>query len=179
MFVFGHIGLTIAAAGLPRAAAGNRPGAQWWRQIDYRLVALGSLLPDLLDKSVWLLGNGNIFPSGRAFGHTLLFNLVLILAAALLARSGRRGLLAFSLASLMHIVLDGIWTRPTTLWWPLLGSMLHTEPANLSWYVLHGLLTDPLTYIPELTGFAIVVVMGLRLLRRKGVGRFMRSGALE
>ncbi len=179
MFIFGHIGLTVAAVGLPRVVASKRPVARWLEQVDYRLVALGSLLPDIIDKSVWLLGNGHIFTSGRAFAHTLLFNLVLLLAAVLLARRGRRGLLAVSLASLMHLLLDGMWTRPTTLWWPLLGPILHTEPFDLFWYILHQLLTDLLACIPELVGLSIVVVIGLRLLRRKRAGLFFRTGALD
>jgi len=36
--------------------------------IDYRLVLIGSLLPDILDKPSWLITFGDIFPSGRAYG---------------------------------------------------------------------------------------------------------------
>ena len=40
--------------------------------IDYRLVLIGSLLPDILDKPLWLIASGDIFLSGRTYGHTLL-----------------------------------------------------------------------------------------------------------
>ena len=45
--------------------------------IDYRLVWMGSLLPDILDKPLWYF---TTFGSGRDFSHTLLFNLALFIS---------------------------------------------------------------------------------------------------
>lgn len=59
--------------------------------IDYRLALLGSLLPDILDKPLWLIAFSDIFPSGRAYGHTFLFNMVLLFCGLILIRYKNRG----------------------------------------------------------------------------------------
>ena len=94
----GHAGLTVAAVfavefvirrvlarsapqeaqspeGIPSLRSQSRSGQARRCTIDYRLVIIGSLLPDLIDKSVgqWLLPE--IFShADRSFAHTLLFN---------------------------------------------------------------------------------------------------------
>jgi membrane-bound metal-dependent hydrolase YbcI (DUF457 family) len=83
--------------------------------IDYRLVVLGALLPDLVD--------GPLF-GGARYLHTLAFSVVL-LVVVMLATRGRRGLrrrsLAVPIGTLCHLVLDGMWARTTTFWWPFFG----------------------------------------------------------
>jgi hypothetical protein len=118
MFPFGHVG--IGTHLIPRAVRERLP---------WRWLALGCLLPDLLDKPIWLTAQwlGVELPqleSARLFGHTAWFAGVLALAAALAPKAPLR---AIAYAVPTHLVLDvltdyglgghGVWR--TWLFWPL------------------------------------------------------------
>lgn len=125
MFPFGHVG--IGTHLIPRAARERLP---------WRWLALGCLLPDLLDKPIWLAAQwlGVELPkleSARLFGHTAWFALAFVVAARL---SGARHLAALAYAIPTHLVLDivtdwgrgggwGVWER--WLFWPLAIPRLH------------------------------------------------------
>jgi membrane-bound metal-dependent hydrolase YbcI (DUF457 family) len=83
--------------------------------IDYRLVVVGALLPDLVDAAA----------GGPGLPHTLVFSAAL-LAAVMVGTRGRRPLrrrlLALPIGTFLHLVLDGIWARSHTFWWPFLGT---------------------------------------------------------
>src|SRR5207302_6909625 len=86
--------------------------------IDYRLVAAGALLPDVVD-GPW---------GGARLLHTLLFSasfLVLVMLATRRRRRARRRWLALPIGTFFHLVLDGMWTHTHTFWWPFFGSALH------------------------------------------------------
>jgi GTP-binding protein len=78
MLLFAHTGITLGTAKVMARAAG-------WRekglpaQLDYRLVLIGSMLPDLIDKPL----GGVILPlgNGRIYSHTLLFLLAVLVDA--------------------------------------------------------------------------------------------------
>lgn len=63
MLLFAHVGLALATARLSS-------------RLDLMFLALGSMLPDILDKPLGLLvfGSANM---GRTFAHTLLFLIIL------------------------------------------------------------------------------------------------------
>ena len=63
------------------------------KSIDYRIVLLGSLLPDIIDKPLWLFAGSYIAPSGRGYAHTLLFNLALFICGLILIRYRKSWLL--------------------------------------------------------------------------------------
>lgn len=84
-------------------------------RIDFRLVAAGALLPDLLD-----------LPFGGArVAHTLVFSVGLLFLVMALTRRGdprRRLWLALPIGTFMHLALDGMWTRAEVFWWPFFGA---------------------------------------------------------
>ncbi|MEA3077277.1 MAG: hypothetical protein QOF60_2185 [Actinomycetota bacterium] len=83
--------------------------------IDYRLVMLGAVLPDVVDGSVW--GRAGVL-------HTLVASVVLLVVVMLATRgrrSWRRRLLAVPIGTFCHLVLDGMWARTSTFWWPFFG----------------------------------------------------------
>ena len=85
--------------------------------IDYRLVVVGALLPDLVDAP---------FGGARVL-HTLVASVVLLVGVMLATRHRRRArrrLLAVPIGTFLHLVLDGMWTRTETFWWPFLGRTL-------------------------------------------------------
>lgn len=82
--------------------------------LDYRLVLLGSILPI-----------GEVVLGGPRVLHTLVASVALLLLLVLATqrrRLVRRRLISLPIGMLMHLVLDGIWTRAEVFWWPFLGS---------------------------------------------------------
>ncbi len=148
------------------------------RQMDIRLLAIGSLLPDIIDKPVGLFFFGETFSSGRIFSHTLLF-FVLLAGTGLYVymKQGKTWLIPLAFGTFIHLVLDQMWRTPQTLLWPLFG--LHFERRGIEHWltrVIHGLLTDPAVYVPELVGAAFFISLILVLLRRRELSSLIRYG---
>lgn len=83
-------------------------------RFDYRPLALGAVIPDLLDG-----------PFGGARVLHSLVGAVGLLVVAMLVSIGRRPLrkrlLAVPIGVLLHIVFDGAFTDPDVFWWPFTG----------------------------------------------------------
>lgn len=83
-------------------------------RFDYRPLALGSVIPDLLDG-----------PFGGARVLHSLVGAVGLLIVAMVVSIGRRPLrkrlLAVPIGVLLHIVFDGAFTDPDVFWWPFTG----------------------------------------------------------
>lgn len=82
--------------------------------IDFRLVIVGALLPDVVDGPL----------GGARALHSLVTCAVLLLGVMVATRGRRRlrrQLLAVPIGALLHLVLDGMWTDPRVFWWPVLG----------------------------------------------------------
>lgn len=116
MFIFGHIGITLGIFYLlSRLGSKNN----FTEIVPY--IILGSLLPDIIDKPLGRIILADSIGSGRIFAHTLIFALVLALAAYYFYRQGHPKLLIIAGASFFHILEDNIWNTPAVLFWPLLG----------------------------------------------------------
>jgi hypothetical protein len=81
--------------------------------LDYRLVALGAVLPlaDAVTGGVWVL-------------HTLVVAVVGLLAVVVATRGRRlvqRRWIGVPIGMFLHLVLDGMWTRTEVFWWPAFG----------------------------------------------------------
>ena len=142
MLLFAHVGLTLASA-------------RFLHQVNLAALALGSMLPDIIDKPLGLIvfGSPNM---GRTIGHTLLFLLVLT-ALALYTRDIRLASLTWGV--LAHLILDGMWNSPETLLWPLFGPFPDRQLLDTLSYIemlLDGL-KDPGILIPEIAGFAYLM----------------------
>ena len=84
---------------------------------DYRFVLVGALLPDLVDAPF----------GGAGIAHTLTASavvLVVVMLATQRRRRVRRSLLAVPIGTMLHLVLDGMWTVTELFWWPLFGADL-------------------------------------------------------
>ncbi len=80
---------------------------------DYRLVALGALLP-----------LGEAILGGPGVLHTLVGSLValgLVMAVTVRRRLARRRWLGLPIGMLLHLVLDGTWADKELFWWPAFG----------------------------------------------------------
>ena len=89
----------------------------WWvfrsPALDYRLVMLGAVLPV-----------GEFAFGGPRVLHALVAPVALmgiLMLATQRRRLVRRRWIGVPIGMMMHLVLDGIWARPTSFWWPFLG----------------------------------------------------------
>ena len=149
--------------------------------MDIRLLLVGSMIPDIIDKPIGHLLFRETFSNGRIFGHSLLF---LILASApgfyLYKRHGKTWLFALSFGAFMHLLLDQMWRTPQTLFWPLFGFTFPKGDIS-DWItnILHSLGTAPQVYIPELLGGTIIIWFAWVLLRRGKIYSFIRHGRIQ
>ena len=190
MLVLGHAGITLGAATLLAGAVKSSRSSQirkvsWFTslssRIDIRLLLVGSLLPDIIDKPVGQLFFRETFSQGRIFSHTLLFLALITIAGFFLYKSRRKvWLLTLASGTLMHLILDEMWHAPRTLFWPFLGFAF--ERVDLTGWVsntFQALLSNPEVYIPEAVGLVILLWFGLALAGRKKIGVFIKYGKIH
>ncbi len=184
MLLFGHTGITLGAAAVLSRALGSKDKswiASAGDYLDVRLLMIGSLLPDIIDKPLGQVFLSDTLSNGRIFSHTLLF-LVLITAAGLYLNQHhhKRWLLILALGTFPHLILDQIWLTPQTLFWPMFGFAF--DRLNLTYWmpnIFHRLLTDPGTYVPEIIGAIIILWFGLTLVQRRKTLAFIRYGKVR
>jgi len=141
MYLLGHLGIGLGIAWL----ASTRTN----RKIDYRLILLGAILPDLVDKPLgYVLGL-----ESRLWGHTLLF---LATVLGLSAIPPVRALFAVGIGIATHHLLDTMWDQPYVALWPALGAAFPSDGVNL-WNILEVLWNDPVVLGAELVGAMLLV----------------------
>ncbi len=144
MLLFAHMGLALASARIvPRA--------------NLLFVAIGSMLPDIIDKPLGeiIYGTPNM---GRIFAHTLLF--LLLLGAAALYMNDLRLASLFG-GVLVHFSLDFMWNSPVILFWPLLGGFPPAPYLDTMSYIqmLFLGLRNPMVLIPEILGLTYFIYL--------------------
>ena len=163
MYVLGHLGLGLGIAWL---ATYRRPGT-----VDYRLVLLGALLPDLIDKPLGAL----LDLDARLWAHTLFF-VGVVLAASAVPRA--RLLFSVGIGILTHLLLDRIWEQPSVVLWPALGWSFPPGGPDLEGF-LEVLLRDPYVQAGEVAGLIVLVLFarahGIR--SWAALRSFLRHGA--
>ena len=146
--------------------------------IDIRLLLIGSLLPDIIDKPIGQFFFKETFSNGRIFCHTLLFLIIITLTGLYLyRRRSTTWLLVLSFGTFTHLVCDLMWCSPRTLLWPIYG--LAFERLDLiDWMprMLHMLVTDPRVYVPELVGAVILIWFAVGLVRGRKAFAFVKYG---
>jgi len=123
--------------------------------VDLRFVAVGAILSDLIDKPVGRVLWADTFQTGRIYGHTLLFFVLLLTAVMLITTRGtpqRRRWVALAVGVMFHLILDAMWMIPETLFWPFFGLDF---PASIDdyWSGFFGrLLSNPRVIVQEVVG---------------------------
>jgi len=108
--------------------------------LDFRLIAIGSLLPLVLDA-----------PFGeQAYAHTLLSAVVVLVGVMALTtgrgrRLRRRRYLSLAIGWFAGLVLAAAWTHQEVFWWPAFGADRPQAPLLATW---------PVVVIEECLGFA-------------------------
>lgn len=135
--------------------------------VDYRMVAIGSLLPLAID--VWF---------GRpAIGHTLVVATGLLVIAMLATvgrgrRRLRRRLLGVPIGMYVGLVLTGAFADPDVFWWPIKSVSFPDVPLLPAWPVVVAL---------ELVGAVACgwVVTRFDLVDPERRAAFVRTGRLD
>lgn len=136
--------------------------------LDYRLVALGGLLPLLVD-----------LPFGeQAVGHSLLAStallaVVMAMTAGRGRRLARRRLISLPIGAYAGLVLSGAWRSSEVFLWPAFGWAFDGDVALIA--------GAPAVFVLEALGAAALwwVVTRGALLDRSARAEFLRSGRLD
>lgn len=111
MLILGHVGYTVGGGWAAQRLRLKNP-------VDFRLLALMALLPDIIDRALYLFIITDAYGS-RLIAHTLAFQLALFVVLILF----RRDFWIYGLASLAHLALDAPLPA-AQMFWPLLGAGL-------------------------------------------------------
>jgi hypothetical protein len=157
MMPLGHIGLPLLPFLRGREAL-----------FDVRLLIIGGILPDLIDKPLGHL----ILPmdNGRIFAHTMVFAVLLLLTGLVFRR-----LLPLSLGVTLHHLFDNIYLEPGTALWPFLGPFPSGDFHVTSWLTAF---LDPQVYGWELFGAMVLIVFLIKegVRTPSGLFKFLISG---
>jgi len=189
MLPTGHIEFTWAALNFVQRRTG------WFRDADYRLVAVAALAPDLLDKPLAL----TLYRDTQAalfWGHNLWLHMtVWLIAWAVMLRQARShertgtgrqrfiGFLPYLLAFSGHLVADRMWGFRESLFYPLGAGYWHPwvhvgEPAAMLAAYLHIIRTTPILVAFEVVGAALLAWFAVdrRLWEPGRLAHFLRTG---
>jgi membrane-bound metal-dependent hydrolase YbcI (DUF457 family) len=179
MLLLGHTGITYAVVRTAEKLI-SHSGRKISGLIDYRLVFIGAILPDILDKPLGHIFLKDTLGNGRIFAHTLLFSLLLFLIGLFYwVKAKRPGILVLAVGSFLHLVFDSMWALPKTLFWPAYGwSFPQMKSDDYLWQVLLRLVTDPYSYVPELIGGFFLLTLLRELSHKKQLKQFLKTGKL-
>ena len=144
-------------------------------KVDLRLLALGAVLPNLVDKPLTLLFPDS-FPAGRTVAHALVVSAAVMTVVLLTTRRGRRrrAFMAVAIGMLLHLALDAMWTEPEVLFWPVLGVEFPPDAGGGGWPSLVVPFQSPWNWILEAVGLVYLIV----LYRAAGLGDPVARSAL-
>jgi membrane-bound metal-dependent hydrolase YbcI (DUF457 family) len=146
--------------------------------MDLRWVALGSVLPDIIDKPIGSVFFHGTFGTHRLFAHSLLFPvlvLAVVLAVTKRESGARRALMAVVIGAMFHLVLDAAWADPKAFWWPLLGFEFPEIADSAILPLLRAQVTNPMVWLGEAAGLAYLVYLWVRWVPSAGGMRAVLS----
>ena len=171
MFIFAHV------------FAGALLGLVFWHLVkDRRAIPVciaGSIIPDVIDKSLGLLFP-TILNSGRTVFHSLGLVFIILVITILFVRSNLKLLgIGFACAILLHQVFDEMWTLPANWFYPLLGPfqgfMIPDYLLAYFWFEI----TNPSEWL-FMVGSVVILVKSYRCMTAiplPSLSDRMRSGA--
>ena len=132
-------------------------------------LIIGTLLPDIIDKSLFLLGYGN----GRLFSHNLLFVGISFLILFLFTKRNLRVSIPFLLGLIAHLFMD---MPQVPLFYPFLSYEfgIIEEPF---WWWIKNLFTNPLVITTEITGlvFLFFILIKNRLYHMRDILIYLKG----
>jgi len=180
MIFFGHLGITTGAFKIYENMFYKEEDLNSKPLIDYRVVLVGAILPDIIDKPIGAFLFRSTFHNSRIFAHTLLFSAILVLLGLyMLYKHRKNNILILGLCTSIHLVLDSMWLYTGILLWPYFGLKF---PQRVEGNWLNSdfvrLFSDPSYYIPEIIGFIIIACYFYPLVKNKQIKDFTNKGKL-
>lgn len=170
MLLFGHLGITLGiffglGVFVPRLRT----------IIDPRYLAIGALLPDLIDKPLGRVIFASTLENGRIIGHTLLFSFLVFLIGLYFYDKSKNGIgLALASGSFFHLFEDQMWVQPQSFFWPLLGLSFpkdSTDYTGMEYFlVMLERSIEPAflqSHITEIMGMVVMIVLTLCWLKER------------
>lgn len=180
MIFFGHLGITTAVIKTYEKAIYKDKDLSDKIPIDYRVILIGSILPDVIDKPIGAYLFRSTFHNSRIFAHTLAFSAMLLFIGLYRVYKHRKNnILILGLCTSIHLILDSMWLYPGILFWPYYG-LAFPKRAEGNWLNsdIIRLITDPRYYIPEIIGFVIIAYYFWPLIKNKQIKTFISKGKL-
>ncbi|MBN1189964.1 MAG: metal-dependent hydrolase [Dehalococcoidales bacterium] len=144
--------------------------------LDLRLLVIGSMLPDIIDKPLGIL----FFGGGRIFTHSLLITLLVLITGIFLYFNYKRSaVLAVSCGMAFHLILDQMWLSPKVFLWPIYGwSFPAGERGSYFMAWLSDLVSVPAIYLTELAGLLVLVTIAAVLINKRKLWTLLKTGCL-
>ncbi len=188
MFPLGHIGISVGIVYLlavyvsyEKKKDKHNRNSIW--DIDFRIVIIAAMIPDIVDKLVGMLFFKNQFSNGRIFTHSMLIIGIISICLFALGRYKLWSYLktsGYALAVWMHLVLDFMWEKPKTLFWPFLGVDFPKIDVEFTDYFVI-LFSEPIVFIGEFIGAMILLTLILShgLYTKPNILKFFQNGRLN
>ena len=187
MFLLGHIGITVGIvymlAWTVSKSSRDENSAFFLENIDFRLVIIASILPDIIDKVVGLIILKEEISNGRIFTHSLLVvgTVSFYIVAGTKMRSGHvLKALYYGTPVWMHLILDRMWEEPATLLWPLFGTTFPRVDIEFTDYFTI-LFSEPYILSGEILGSVIIaaLIVKHRLYKNNNLHYFLKHGKIS
>jgi membrane-bound metal-dependent hydrolase YbcI (DUF457 family) len=140
-----------------------------WRKERWLILAaaIGSVLPDLIDKPLGHIILADSVNFGRIYVHSLIVFLLFFIAGILVWRYGRSFFgIALALGVLSHQLLDLMWEEYWNWFWPFFGPFHGDFSANFFGSGFWQELTNPSEWL-----FAVAILLVLvATVRSRGTG---------
>ena len=192
MLLFGHVGLTVGVIKIfEKIVIGkNRTSSNF---VDYRVVMVGAILPDIIDKPLIQLIYGLQFHSGHFIAHSFIFSGTLIaIGIFLLIINRTKNVFLLGICCLIHQLFDKLMLLPSILLSTGLGG---TSSITRNFEFIHRITShiyrvapykeavrnyffEPNVLISEIMGFIIVVYFIGKVYINKGFDKFLKYGEL-
>lgn len=193
MLIAGHIGLTVGVVKIYEKMT-KKNSTKDSNFIDYRIVVLGSILPDIIDKPLVQIIYGLRNHDGHLIAHSFIFSALLIaLGIIIFFTKKNKNVLLLGICSLIHQLFDKAISMPNIFLLPnvnssnfiLLKRLEFVHNITLPIYTRFPYLRDTMTYfekpyvfISEVIGFIIIVYFIWKLLKSKKCMEFLKHGRL-
>jgi len=128
--------------------------------------AIGSILPDIVDKGLGHIVFSSSLDNGRIFFHSLGIVLLFAVVGLIVWHYYRSfAFLVVGLGVLIHQVVDVMWRDPVTWYYPLLGPY----PVDISPDYFGQAILAELTSVTEWIFFVAILALALVLYRNKTI----------
>ncbi|UCG70470.1 MAG: metal-dependent hydrolase [Thermoplasmata archaeon] len=169
MFLIGHIGISVGIIYVlawvisSRFSKDNTGKLSPWG-IDFRIVIIAAILPDIIDKIIGMIILKEEISNGRLFTHSIvivsIFSILLLITTKIKINRGLQ-IPFYIIPVYLHLLLDRLWEDPHTLFWPIFRTSFPKLDMGISDYFTI-LLSEPYIFVGEVLGGLIIITLFMR-----------------